>query len=116
MSKHNLQEQAKQHAQDLLNVRVTLCEEHFLLHYDELKEDIPCLEKKSICEEITYNKLNDTQFVFSCTFIGKFTFIKFEYDDGWMCTVTSDRDDETIISECENINKFCSGLVNLISS
>lgn len=119
MNKHNinhLQEQAKRHEQDLLNVRITLCEELFLSHYEKLKEVISCLERKSKCDEIKYNKLNDTQFVFSCTFIGKTSIITFDYADGWICNVTGDRDDGTIISECENINKFCSELVNIISS
>lgn len=55
MNKHNinhLQEQAKRHEQDLLNVRITLCEELFLSHYEKLKEVISCLERKSKCDEI----------------------------------------------------------------
>jgi hypothetical protein len=112
---NKLQQNAKRYKQDLENVNKTICDMKFIDHYDELRKEIDDLEERYECESVTYQRLNDLQFNFCCTFIGKCSFVTFEYEDGWICRVTNEHDSPTIISECDTINKFCNDLINSIT-
>lgn len=109
-----IKKQVRRYLQDINNIYITLCEHQFYLHYDKLKEDISELEINYVCEKITYNKFED-KIIFTCIFVGKHNVLHFEYYDGWICTVTHNDNKSCIISECENINKFCSELIDTIS-
>ncbi len=105
-----LKEQMNNHFDDLKNVQLTIAEIIFKKHYAKLREDVTQLEKEMVCDNI--KKVDECKFKF--TFIGKYNVIIFEYDDcddQWICNIDEDGN-PTIISQCENINKFCNDLAS----
>lgn len=115
----NLQYEGNKYLENLMYVNKRICKITFKKHYENLIDEILIdeiytLDDISRCKSLTFCRLDDYQFIFNCTFVGKNVILNFEYQDGWLRHVSKNNDNPTTMSECQSINKFCNELITLL--